>query len=85
MDTVNYLKNSELQECYEVHSLFYRDWCIGDFKIFNTLEGAKEEGRNRLENNKSIRSTIIRKFFKKDGHIYYDGTYKCEYVRSGDR
>lgn len=83
MDTTKYLKeNEQLTECYEIHNHYYRDWTIGDFEHFDTLEDAIESAKARLTNdeNKEIRQVEIRRFFKKDGHICYDGTHQ-QYVK----
>ena len=74
MMTIDYLKQSNLNECYEIHSHYYRDWTIGDFEQFDTLEEATKAGEKRLLNDNTIRQIEIRRYFKKDGHCYYDGT-----------
>lgn len=73
MLAIDYLKKSNLNECYVIHSHFYRDWTIGDYETFDTLEQAKSEGRKRLETNKEIRKVEIHRYYKENGHIYYDG------------
>ncbi len=82
MMTIDYLKESNLNECYEIHNHYYRDWTIGDFEHFDTLEDAIESAKARLtsDENNEIRQVEIRRFFKKDGHIYYDGTLQ-HYVK----
>ena len=80
MMTIDYLKQSNLQECYEIHSHFFRDWTIGDFAHFDTIDEAIAESEKRLE-DKSVRKVEIRRFFKKDGNIYYDGKTHWEVNR----
>lgn len=72
MMTTDYLAQSNNNECYEIHSHFFRDWTIGDFKQFDTIEEAIAESEKRLE-NAEVREVEIRRFFKKEGHIYFDG------------
>ena len=37
------------------------------------IEEAEAEGRERMQKDGGILEVRIRRFFRKDGHIYYDG------------
>lgn len=74
MTEIEFIKENGLNECYQIHSLYRREFTIGDFKEFRTLEEAENEGRERMKNNGGILEVRIRRFFRENGHIYYDGT-----------
>lgn len=76
MTEIEFMNENNLNECYQIHELCLPEHSIEHFKEFRTLEEAEIEGRKRMKENARILEIVIRRFFRKDGHIYYDGTKK---------
>lgn len=82
MTEIKYMNTNGLNECYQIHNLYRREFTIGDFEEFKTLEEAEAKGRERMQKDGGILSVRIRRFFRKDGHIYYDGSKQWELRRA---